>query len=113
MWNCGGLGGGLYEELMVYLEGSDLDVAVILETRWSKDLEYSTDRWHMVHSAPGAKDHGGVLIAVNQRLCPSHKLQLQMHIPGRVLQIRLPAPRSARNIHILAGFRVQGFRFGV
>ena len=105
MWNCGGLGGGLYEELMVYLDSSDLDIAVILETRWSKDLEYSTDRWHMVHSAPGAKDHGGILIAVNQRLCPSHKLQLQMHIPGRVLQIRLPAPRNARNIHVLAVYQ--------
>ena len=42
-WNAGGLGGGLYAELMTFLTNSPYDVAIILESKWQESMEY-TDR---------------------------------------------------------------------
>ena len=35
-WNAGGLGGGLYAELLTFLTNSTYDVAIILESKWQE-----------------------------------------------------------------------------
>ena len=38
-WNAGGLGGGLYAELMTFLTNSQYDAAIILDSKWQENME--------------------------------------------------------------------------
>ena len=88
-WNTGGLGGGLYEELLYYLENSSWDIVVLQETRWGPDMEYQCGSWNVIHSGhkPG---QAGVLIALRKSLAKSCNIQLNHIIAGRLLQVRFP-----------------------
>ena len=41
-YDAGGLGGGLYEELLHFLDESHYIIALIEESRWGHDAEYTT-----------------------------------------------------------------------
>ena len=69
-WNAGGLGGGLYPELLTFLHNSQYDVAVILESKWQENMEFTTDQWSCVHSGCKTRKQAGVLILLHHRIAP-------------------------------------------
>ena len=54
LWNPGGLSTSRFQELLLWLNANKVDLAVIPETRWSLETDWSTvapdgSRWHCVH----------------------------------------------------------------
>ena len=55
-WNVGGLGGGLYDELLLYVKRSKHDMLLIQETKWRFESSWEDDTHHFIHSGTSAKD---------------------------------------------------------
>ena len=72
-WNSGGLGGGLYPELLTYLTASATDVAIILETKWQENMEFTTGPWTCIHGGCKSRKEAGILILVRQSLVPASR----------------------------------------
>ena len=72
-WNSGGLGGGLYPELLTYLTESATDVAIILETKWQENMEFTTGPWTCIHGGCKSRKEAGILILVRQSLVPASR----------------------------------------
>lgn len=56
------------------------------ETGWSFSGEWSTPNWHFVHSSD---KHASILIMLRTSLVSCTRLSTAVHIPGRLLQVRL------------------------
>ncbi|CAE7507218.1 unnamed protein product, partial [Symbiodinium necroappetens] len=52
-----GLGGGVYDEIMTHLSASNIDIAVIQESKWSECMEYTSGAWHLHVIAIYQKTH--------------------------------------------------------
>ena len=105
-WNAGGLGGGLYAELMTFLTNSLYDVAVILESKWQECLEYTAGPWSCIHSGCKSRKQAGVLILIHQRLAPPSHLRFEHILQGRILHVRAPLPgKDTRHIHIIGVYQ--------
>ena len=106
LWNAGGLGGGLYAELMTFLTNSLYDVAVILESKWQECLEYTAGPWSCIHSGCKSRKQAGVLILIHQRLAPPSHLRFEHILQGRILHVRAPLPgKDTRHIHIIGVYQ--------
>ena len=105
-WNSGGLGGGLYPELLTYLTESATDVAIILETKWQENMEFTTGPWTCVHGGCKSRKEAGILILVRQSLAPASQLRYEHLLQGRVAHVRIPLRGSeARHLHIIAVYQ--------
>ena len=101
-WNAGGLGGGLYAELLTFLTNSTYDVAIILESKWQECLEFTTGPWSCIHSGCRSRKQAGVLIFIHQRITQPSRIRFEHVLQGRLLHVRVPLPgRDARHLHIL------------
>ena len=101
-WNLGGLGGGLYAELLTFLTNSTYDAAIILESKWEECLEYTTGPWSCIHSGCKSRKQAGVLILIRQRIAQPSGLRFEHVLQGRLLHVRVPLPgKDARHLHIL------------
>ena len=101
-WNAGGLGGGLYAELLTFLTNSTYDVAIILESKWQECLEFTTGPWSCIHSGCKSRKQAGVLILIHQRITQPSRIRFEHVLQGRLLHVRVPLPgRDARHLHIL------------
>ena len=101
-WNAGGLGGGLYAELLTFLTNSAYDVAIILESKWQECLEFTTGPWSCIHSGCKSRKQAGVLILVHQHITQPSRIRFEHVLQGRLLHVRVPLPgRDARHLHIL------------
>ena len=99
-WNTGGLGNGLFDELMTWLESSNLDVICITETRWQFTSNWSTCRWHCIHNGPepGSREKSGVLLMISNRLGTAEQLQFEHLVPGRITHARVFLEHNALDI---------------
>ena len=91
-WNAGGLSSDRYQQLLLWLQGPGrhLHVVAIQETHWRHDASYKVQGWHAFHFPCSASDKSaGILILVNQRLYPPHKVQLTCLVEGRLVHLRL------------------------
>ena len=98
-WNCGGLHGTKYRELLHWLQaehhaGRTLDVCCLQETSWRQDQEFVTEpceagglTWYAVHSS--GKDTAGLLILVRTGLVRSDLIRTNVLAAGRALHLRL------------------------
>ena len=101
-WNAGGLGGGLYPEPLAFLHNSQYDIAVILESKWQENMEFTTGQWSCVHSGCKTRKQAGVLILIHHRIAPPSQLRFEHILQGRLLHIRVPLPgRDSRHVHII------------
>ena len=101
-WNAGGLGGGLYPELLTFLNNSPYDAAVILESKWQESMEFTTDHWSCVHSGCKTRKQAGVLILIHHRIAPPSQLRFEHILQGRLLHVRAPLPgKDSRHIHFI------------
>ena len=88
--NVGGLGSGLYEDLMSFLDQSHYNIALIQETKLQNDSEYTTPQWICVGSGTPAQRHAGVLILIRRALTDVAAVRHTAVVPGRLLPVRLP-----------------------
>ena len=49
-WNSGTSSSTKYQELLRYLHLQKVDVALISETHWKYNIEWSTQHWHAIHT---------------------------------------------------------------
>lgn len=88
-WNCGGLSTHRLDELKQWLAMHQVHIAVITETRWSFQSEWSDNAWHHIHSADENHRGSGVLLLISKRLCDANDLRWQTVIPGRLVHARI------------------------
>ena len=103
-WNAGGLHSARNAELKTWLEGPEgegVNLVAIQETHWKGPLEYSTARFHAIHSG-GSKSEAGLLLLVDNRVFPSANVQHRDLLPGRLLHVRLEAEPC---IDVLIGYQ--------
>ena len=86
--NVGGLGSGLYEDLVSFLDQSHYDIALIQETKLQNDSEYTTPQWICVGSGTPAQRHAGVLILIRRALTDVAAVRHTAVVPGRLLRER-------------------------
>ncbi|CAE7389420.1 unnamed protein product [Symbiodinium sp. CCMP2592] len=97
-WNCGGLSGPRYHEVITWLRdehqaGRTVDICCLQETHWKEEMEYTTAdeagelAWHVVNY-PG-KDSSGLMCLVRAGLVPPTHIRTVCLVPGRVVHLRL------------------------
>ena len=102
-WNAGGLGGGVYDEVMTHLSASNIDIAVIQESKWSECMEYTSGAWSCIHSGCKTHKHAGILVAVHSRVALPSQLRFEHYLKGRLLHVRVPLQTSdSRHLHVVA-----------
>ena len=105
-WNAGGLGGGVYDEVMTHLSASSVDIAIIQESKWTECMEYTSGPWSCVHSGCKTQKHAGLLVAVHTRVALSSHLRFEHYLKGRLLHVRVPLQTSDhRHMHIIAVYQ--------
>ena len=102
-WNCGGLTNDKLDELKAWFGANKVDIAVVLETRWRFDGEWSDPDWNLLHSGEGAHLGKGILTLISKRLCTSTNIKWQIHDSGRLVHVRLHT--STRPVDILACYQ--------
>ena len=89
-WNVGGLGGGLYDEILYYIHQHPIDVLMIQETKWGFTSSWDTHQYIFVHSGSQEPDfkQGGLLTIVAKRLIDPGTLRYVDVLPGRLLRLQ-------------------------
>ncbi|CAE7238879.1 CFDP2 [Symbiodinium sp. CCMP2456] len=89
-WNTGGLGGGLYDEFLLFLKRSAFDVALLQETKWRFESQWEDDTHYFIHSGTSAKDHShaGLLTVISKRIVDPGSLRFISAIDGRILRVQ-------------------------
>ncbi len=70
-----------------------VDVAVISETHWSMNEEWSTQNWHVLHC--GAESNfstdrsSGIFVLISKRICSQSQLAWSSIIPGKLVHCRM------------------------
>lgn len=103
LWNCGGLAVQKLDEVLIWLDLHAIDLAVMVESRWTFDGEWQDATWNFVHSGAGAHRGKGILVLVRKSLCAGHQITWQHYAPGRLLHVRLNF--SSRPIDVLACYQ--------
>ena len=88
-WNSGGLSSSRLDEVKAWLVLNQVDLAVILETRWTFDSEWTDANWHIIHSGAGPGRGKGILLLISKQLCTPSQLYWQHHSSGILVHLRL------------------------
>ena len=78
-----------------HTEGEPYSIIILTETRLATDMEFSTARFNVVHSA--AK-HAGVMVLICKKLAVMDRVTWRAIIPGRLVQVRLHGARRYTDI---------------
>ena len=82
-----------HAETLAWLEcereaGRPAQILCIQESKWPRDCEYSTGRWHVIHSGSGSA-LGGVVFFICRTLVAAQQLKYAALVPGRALHLRI------------------------
>ena len=106
-WNAGALSSHKYRELLVWLEMSKVDIAIITETHWTLVEEWNTMHFHAIHSGNGTPEpfdrSAGILILISKRLCEASQISWASQYAGRLIHCRLHC--HPRNIDIVGVYQ--------
>ena len=102
-WNCGGLSNHRMDELKHWLTIQKIQIAVISETRWSFDAEWSDSGWHHIHSTDVHCKGSGVLVLLSTKLCTVQDIRWNAIIPGRLVHVRILMP--TRNVDVIGCYQ--------
>ena len=103
--NVGGLGSGMYEDLMGFLDQSHYDIVLVQETKLREASEYTTARWICVGSGTTAQKHAGVMILVRKSLTNVQEVRHDAVIPGRLLRVRFPLGTTGRLLSVVCAYQ--------
>jgi hypothetical protein len=83
------------DEVKAWLTLNQIDVAALVETRWTYDANWTDGHWHMIHSGAGEHRGKGIMLLISTRLCAASQIQWQLQDSGRLVHVRLNLqPRS-------------------
>ena len=102
-WNVGGLGGGLYDELLLYIKQSSHDIIIVQETKWRFESTWEDEQHYFIHTGSQAKDHchAGVLTVIARRIVDPGSLRFIAPIAGRLLRVQFKhGPRQIDVINV-------------
>ena len=102
-WNVGGLGGGLYDELLLYIKQSSHDIVIVQETKWRSESTWEDEQHYFIHTGSQAKDHchAGVLTVIARRIVDPGSLRFIAPIAGRLLRVQFKhGPRQIDVINV-------------
>ena len=86
-WNCGGAS-AIYDQFLLWLFQSRIEMAVLVETKWSFSQCWSDQHYHYIHSGAGSrKGSGGVLVILSRQLTHSQAIRYHEAIPGHLLRV--------------------------
>ena len=86
-WNCGGAS-AIYDQFLLWLFQSRVEMAVLVETKWSFSQCWSDQHYHYIHSGAGSrKSSGGVLVILSRQLTHSQAIRYHEAIPGHLLRV--------------------------
>ena len=83
--NVGGLGGGLYEELLHFLDTSMYNLVLLQETKWVHDSEYKTLNWICIGSGHSKQKHAGVMIMIRRSITVAEEVKYECDLSARLL----------------------------
>ena len=87
-WNSGTLSSTRYQELLRYLHLQKVDVALISETHWKYNIEWSTQHWHAIHTCSdlscSSEKASGLLLLIAKRCCQAHQLSWRAIAPWQI-----------------------------
>ena len=104
-YNVGGLGSGMYEDLMGFLDQSQYDIALVQETKLRVDSEYVTPNWICVGSGTESQQHAGVLILIRKSLTNVREVRHDTIIPGRLLRVRFPLGNDGCKLSVVCAYQ--------
>ena len=102
-WNGTGLSMQKLDELRLWFEMQQMDIAVLTETRWTYTNEWSDHQWMYVHSGSPSQPGGGVLCMVSRRICQPSQLRWAEALAGRILHLQLRLPQ--RNFDLIGCYQ--------
>ena len=91
--NVGGLGGGLYEELLHFLDTSVYNLVLLQETKWMHDSEYGTPNWICIGSGDT-----GVMVLIRRSITVAEEVKYECDLPARLLRVRFPVGANFVNV---------------
>ena len=124
-WNCSGMTVAKLDELKLWLQHQQLDIAAFSETRWQYTNEWTDDTWSYIHSGCNSERGSGVLLLIRRGLCSAQDFSWHEVITGRVLHVRLQHAtrpvdlilcyQSPKDLHGMCeiGFRCDTFPFPI
>ena len=101
--NAGGLGGGLYDELLLHIKQSSHDIVIVQETKWRFESTWEDEQHYFIHTGSQAKDHchAGVLTVIARRIVDPGSLRFIAPIAGRLLRVQFKhGPRQIDVINV-------------
>ena len=102
-WNAGGLTSSKLDEIEIWLEANQIELAVICETRMTFENDWMDSQWLHVHTGLASQRGAGVLCLVSRRLCAAHQLRWRVVTPGRLIHVQLQLPQ--RSIDVIACYQ--------
>lgn len=102
-WNAGGLALHRLDSIKTWMLENHIDVAVIAETRWTYENEWSDGNFHYVHTGDPKQKGAGLLCILSARLCKADKLRWRVVAPGRLLHVQIQL--TTRSIDIIGCYQ--------
>ena len=103
-YNAGGLGSGMYEELMHYLDTAAYDIVLTQETKMSTDTEYCTDKWICIGSGTAQQKHAGVTVLISKAITHEAEVKHDTIVPGRLIRVRFPVGKLNNVVSVLSAY---------
>ena len=88
-WNAGGLALHRLDAVKVWMLENQLDAAMIVETRWTYESEWSDPDFHYIHSGDKTHRGMGILCILSRKLCKADHLRWRVVVPGRLLHVQV------------------------
>ena len=98
-YNAGGLGGGLYEELIHYARKVKIDILCVQESQWRFSSTWQVPGFRVVHSGHASTVKAGVMILIADALASQEQIRFEEIVEGRLLHARVQV--GCQNIDIL------------
>ena len=86
------------EEMLHFLDNSCYNVALIQETQWIHDSEYSTPRWFCLGPGDPKQRHAGVMILIRKSMTRGEDIKYECNLAAEILRARFPIGNQYVNV---------------
>ena len=88
-WNPGGLSAAKLDEVKTWMLIQNVSIAILPETRWTYENEWTDDHWHHIHTGSASHRGMGILCILSKKLCSQNDIRWLPVIPGRLVHIQV------------------------
>ena len=102
-WNAGGLSIQRLDAIKVWMQNQQIDAAMIVETRWTYEHEWTDGIFHYAHSGDPNHRGAGILCILSTRFCRQDDIRWKVAVPGRLMHIQIR--QAQRNIDLVGCYQ--------